>query len=71
MIYPNFHKGFSGFIISQKVSEGFCGRRCYVSRKRIMVAVDFFLSYLMEIKLVSASVSMTYINWKEKMTKGA
>ena len=42
-----------------------------MSRKRIMVAVDFFLNYLMEIKLISASVSMTYINWKEKMTEGA
>lgn len=27
-----------------------------MSRKRIMVAVDFFLNYLMEIKLVSALV---------------
>lgn len=45
-----------------------------MSRKRIMVAVDFFLNCLMEMKLVSALVplvSMTFIDWKQKMAKGA
>lgn len=36
-----------------------------------MAAADFFGSSLIEIKSVSTLVSMTDIDWKQRMAKGA